>query len=116
MAIIHDLDKTMKYHIDEFYGNASVYRSNKYLFGMFGDYVKLAVEKMEKGANEPNKLIFDSKVYKDALDNWKSTFYSPFYNPATHKNEHEVSMKWACAGVSIPHTSSDISNDKISYN
>ena len=65
-VVIHDLTKTMKQNIDEFYENASVYRPNKYFVGFFGEYVKLAVEKMGKGAKSGN-VIHGSHIHLDVL-------------------------------------------------
>ena len=97
---IHDLTKTMKQNIDEFYGNASVYRTNKYFVGFFGDYVKLAIDKMGIAARDNNKIIHGSHIYEDAYNNWKQLFY--------HEPAHQLDMRWACSAISIPHTSSKI--------
>lgn len=114
MPIIHDLDKTMKTNIDEFYDNASVYRTNKFFVGMFGEYVKLAVDKMEinsKSSNGNAKIIKGSHIYEDAFNRWKGTFYSTFEHPITKIMQGQVDMRWACADVSVPHTASTISTE-----
>jgi hypothetical protein len=98
-AVIHDLTKTMKQNIDEFYGNASVYRPNKYFVGFFGEYIKLAVDKMAKGAKSGN-LIHGSYIHLDAFNAWKQLFY--------HEDAEQLDMRWACAEINIPHTSSKI--------
>jgi hypothetical protein len=98
-AVIHDLTKTMKQNIDEFYGNASVYRPNKYFVGFFGEYIKLAVDKMAKGAKSGN-LIHGSYIHLDAFNAWKQLFY--------HDDAEQLDMRWACAEITIPHTSSKI--------
>lgn len=103
MPIIYDLDKTMKQHIDEFYGNASVYRTNKFFIGFYGEYVKLAIEKMELASKDRNKMIKGSYIYEDAFAIWKQQFYTA--------SERQLDMRWACADVSIPHTSSNISTE-----
>lgn len=114
MPIIHDLDKTMKANIDEFYNNASVYRTNKFFIGMYGEYVKLAVDKMEKHskADDGNvKIVKGSHIYKDAFNRWKGTFYSTFEHPRTKMTMGQIDMRWACSGISIPHVGSDVSTD-----
>lgn len=103
MPIIHDLDKTMKQHIDGFYGNASVYRTNKFFVGFYGEYIKLAIEKMELSSKDRNKMIKGSYVYENAFSLWKQEFYTPA--------ERQLDMRWACAGISIPHTSSTIGTE-----
>ena len=114
MPIIHDLDKTMKANIDEFYDNASVYRTNKFFVGMFGEYVKLAVDKMEfrsKSSNGNAKIIKGSHIYEDAFNKWKGTFYSTFEHPKTKMLLGQVDMRWSCVDISVPHTSSAISTE-----
>lgn len=103
MPIIHDLDKTMKQHIDGFYGNASVYRTNKFFVGFYGEYIKLAIEKMELSSKDRNKMIKGSYVYENAFSLWKQEFYTPA--------ERQLDMRWACADISIPHTSSTIETE-----
>lgn len=98
-VVIHDLTKTMKQNIDEFYENASVYRPNKYFVGFFGEYVKLAVEKMGKGAKSGN-VIHGSHIHLDAFNAWKQLFY--------HDDAEQIDMRWACAEITIPHTTSTI--------
>lgn len=98
-VVIHDLTKTMKQNIDEFYENASVYRPNKYFVGLFGEYVKLAVEKMGKCAKSGN-VIHGSHIHLDAFNAWKQLFY--------HDDAEQIDMRWACAEITIPHTTSTI--------
>lgn len=108
MPIIHDLTKTMKENIDSFYDNASVYRPNKYFVGFFGEYVKMAVDKME--AKSKGKQAHGTQVYDREFKRWKETFYSVFEHPVTKKTEGQIDMRWACAGITIPHTTSEIDN------
>lgn len=106
MPIINDLTKTMESHINSFYDNASVYRPNKFFVGFFGEYVKMAVDKME--AKSKGKQVHGTNVYEREFNRWKKTFYTTLRHPVTGKNEGQIDMRWACAGITIPHTSSEI--------
>ena len=108
MPIINDLTKTMESHINSFYDNASVYRPNKFFVGFFGEYVKMAVDKME--AKSKGKLVHATNLYEREFNRWKETFYTTLRHPVTGKNEGQIDMRWACAGITIPHTSSEIDN------
>lgn len=109
MPIVHSIEKTMKERVDEFYGNASVYRTNKFLVGLYGEYVGKAIAKMEKeskidSVSKNQKLSHGGHVYNDAFNNWKKVFYYA-------DNPPQVELKWACSNVTIPHTSSKISTE-----
>jgi len=112
MPVVHSLNKTMKEHIDEFYGNASIYRPNKFLVGFYGEYVRQAIEKLESDAKFERlasnqytgniKTSLGDTVYLTALDRWKVKHY--------HKKEEQVELKWTCTDVDIPNVQASVDN------
>lgn len=106
MPVIHSIDKTMKQRIDEYYGSASIYRPNKFIVGFYGEYVNQAVAKLISDAdterypsnryNGNQKVSLKTKVYRNALEQWKQKHYV--------QEDSMVELKWACSDVTIPST------------
>ncbi len=104
MPIVHSLNKTMEQRITEYYGGASVYRPNKFLVGLYGEYVGKAMKTMMADSKEERspsaryngnkKRMFNTDVYDNALDAWYRKYYFP--------EDDQVELKWACADVTIP--------------
>lgn len=131
MPVVHSLNKTMKERIDEFYGNASVYRPNKFLVGLYGEYVRQAIKKLKLDAKyertpgniyngnikspmgngsqhivtDPitgkNRVVTDT-VYQTALDRWLAKHYNA--------EDEQVELKWTCTNAEIPSVQTTVDN------
>jgi len=115
MSNIINLNKPMKQRIDDFYGNSSVFRTNRFLVGFYGEYVRQAIKKLESDAKTERynsnvfsgnqKLAFGEHIYLNALDRWKELHYNA--------EEEQVELKWTCESVTIPNTQVSIGNTKL---
>lgn len=115
MPVIYSLDKTMKKRIDDFYGNASVFRPNKFLVGFYGEYVRQAIQKLRSDAeverfsnnlyNGNQKESLGDKVYLRALNRWLKKHYN-------HKQE-QIELKWTCTDVELPSVQTQVHNSYL---
>ncbi len=112
MPVVHSLNKTMKERIDEFYGNASIFRPNKFLVGFYGEYVRQAIEKLKSDAKFERsasnqytgniKTSLGDTVYLTALDRWLSKHYN--------SEDEQVELKWTCTDAELPSVQASVDN------
>jgi hypothetical protein len=100
---IPSIDQSMAQRIEYFYNRASILANNKFLVGLYGEYVKSALDKMYEYAqftgdptNKTTKLINDKQLYVTQLEN----FLADHANPKG--DFREIELKWTAKGISIP--------------
>jgi hypothetical protein len=100
---IPSINQSMAQRIEYFYNRASILANNKFLVGLYGEYVKTAFTKMQEYARftgDPNnkiaKLINGKKLYETQVQK----FLADHANP--NSDFKEIELKWTAKGVRIP--------------
>jgi len=95
--------------IEQFYAHGSILTENKYIVGLSGEYVKKAVEKMEKNAKPNSYRTYTGRetgnpipknIYTTMFERWAEVF-SP--------TKKDVELRWTVSNVVIPQLKPKIS-------
>lgn len=95
-------NQDMTERINEYYGNATIFKNNMFFVGLWGQYVQEAISTMKSSAKKDPANGRDRRgytkgvyVYQDALDRWLNV-----YN--RKDTPDEVELKWTCKNIKIP--------------
>lgn len=106
-------EQNMTERINDFYGNASIFKNNMFFVGLWGEYVEAALEKMKNSTNKDPFLNLSRSGQTKGVDTFGAAL-SRWEESHLNKDNGEVELKWTCSKIKIPTVESKTEKQEFS--